>query len=129
MVGEQIGFDEGGVFQALSDPVFTRTTTKYRHNKDGLVTSEITTVINLTGAHILAAALGPALLALIAKVGDLDDDTVAGLLAGSPFGLAGMAIGAVAVQDVDVPKVGGESKSFIQKLIETMTGGKIPGFW
>lgn len=93
MVGDQIGFDEGGVFEALRDPVFTRTVVKYRHNKAGLVTSQITTTHNVTGSHILAAALGPALLALIAKLGDMDDEKIEGLLLGMPFGIIGAIIG------------------------------------
>ena len=37
----------------LQDPVWKKTTIKYRHNKDGLVTSETTTTFSLTGSMIL----------------------------------------------------------------------------
>lgn len=92
MVGDQIGFDEGGVFEALRDPVYTRTEVKYKR-RAGEVVSEVTTTHSITGAQILALALGPALLALIAKLGDLDDEKVEGLIMGMPFGLIGALIG------------------------------------
>jgi hypothetical protein len=70
LVAEQLGFDEGGVFESLRDPVFSqvKTVTKFRHNKEGLVTSEITTVtkMQLTGSQALAIAVGPPLVALLA---------------------------------------------------------------
>lgn len=65
MVGEQIGLDEGGVLEALRDPLWTETVKKIRHNAKGQVTSETTTVKQYTGAHALAALvviLGPAVL-------------------------------------------------------------------
>ena len=65
MVGEQIGLDEGGVLEALRDPIWTETVTKYRHNDKGLVTSKTETMKQFTGAHVLTALvliMGPALL-------------------------------------------------------------------
>ncbi|GAH04441.1 unnamed protein product, partial [marine sediment metagenome] len=37
LVGEQIGFDEGGVFQALSDPIYTKTVVKYRYKGEKVI--------------------------------------------------------------------------------------------
>ncbi len=99
MVGEQIGFDEGGVFQSLSDSIYTKTTVEYTYGKRGgenVVIEESTTVINVTGAHVLAAVLGPALVALIIRTkgeGPLDETTMKAMMVGSPFGLAGIAAG------------------------------------
>ena len=51
--GGAIGLDEGAIFSSLQDPVWKKTTIKYRHNKDGLVTSETTTTFCLTGSMVL----------------------------------------------------------------------------
>lgn len=127
MVGEQIGFDEGGVFESLRDPVWSIrvTETKYRHNKDGLVTSETVTETfkQVTGTHILAAALGPALLALIAKIGDLEDDQVAGLIAGMPFGIIGSLLGYKAA-GIDVPTTE-EATKWITGWISKLIGAEV----
>lgn len=126
MVGEQIGFDEGGVLEALRDPVYTRTETKYRHNKDGLVTSEITTVTNVTGAHLVAASLGPALLALFVGIRGLDEELtkedVGILLAGTPFGLGGMALALFEASD-DTPFA--EKTNMVLGWIEKLTGYRV----
>ena len=65
MVGEQIGLDEGAIFASLSDSVWFQETIKYRHNKDGLVTSQKTNRLNITGSLLLllvtAAGIGVAL--------------------------------------------------------------------
>ena len=106
MVGEQIGFDEGGVFQSLSGSLYTRTTTEYTYRKDKLV-EETTTVINVTGAHVLAAMLGPALIALIIATKDLDKDVKTAILAGSPFGAAGLAV-AWGLTSIDTDNDGGK---------------------
>lgn len=113
MVGEQIGFDEGGVLEALRDPVFTKTVTKYRHNKEGLVTSETVTVVNITGAHIVAASLGPALIALFIGIKDILPDLPldeakairTALLKGSLPGLLAGIFSDAGVVNLDVPDV------------------------
>ena len=128
MVGEQIGFDEGGVLEALRDPVYTHTETKYRHNKAGLVTSEITTVVNVTGAHIVAASLGPALLALFVGIRNLEEEItkedIGILLAGTPFGLGGMALAAfTALGSDDDPFT--DNTNTIIGWIEKLTGYRV----
>ena len=137
MVGEQIGFDEGGVLEALRDPVYTRTETKYRHNKAGLVTSEITTVTNVTGAHLVAASLGPALLALFIGFADSEPtkEDYAALLAGTFFGVGGMSLAALFAiwgpeEDPDVPPTDdddparpwGKGTNVIQEWIDKVFG-------
>lgn len=85
-VGGDIGFDEGGVFQALSDPIYTKTTVEYTYRtvaKQPMVKTETTKVINITGAHVLAAVLGPALIALIINTKGLSVEQAEAMLAGS----------------------------------------------
>lgn len=122
--GGEIGFDEGGVLEALRDPVYTKTTTvtKYRHNTKGLVTSEKTTVktLNITGAHVVAASLGPALLGLFIVTKGLPDDVKEALFFGSPVWMAAKISDALEGEDEEgVPKTtatAGSISDWIKRL-------------
>ena len=96
--GGQVGFDEGGVFASLQDPVWSRkvTKTKYRHNKAGLVTLMTVTESSaqITGSQIIALAAGPALLAILARVAGLSADDTDKILATAIIGpFLGPAVG------------------------------------
>lgn len=54
--GGQIGFDEGGVLQALSKPVFTTKVTHYERNRKGEVTSKYENDYTISIADVLVAA-------------------------------------------------------------------------
>lgn len=87
-VPSSIGFDEGGVLEALRDPVYYKktTVTKYRHNKDGKVTSQTVTetMKQITGAQAVALMMGPSFLALFFLTKDLADDAKAALVSAIP---------------------------------------------
>jgi len=70
--GGAIGLDEGAIFEALSKPLYTKTVVKYRHNKQGLVTSETTKTWSVSSADILAAAGGGALLTILYGLAKID---------------------------------------------------------
>lgn len=81
--GGEIGLDEGGIMEALRDPIWSKTVTetKYNWNKDGThVTSEITTVTHkqLTGAQGVAIGILAGTVSLlpffIARLEDMEDD-------------------------------------------------------
>lgn len=60
--GGQIGFDEGGVLQALSKPLYSTQVTDYKRNKKGAVTKETVTNYTISMADVIVAAalvLGP----------------------------------------------------------------------
>lgn len=66
MAGE-IGFDEGGVLQALATPVIDHTETTSKTLKNGKVVTK-TTRFQITGAQIIALLLGAKLLELFARL-------------------------------------------------------------
>ena len=59
----QIGFDEGGVLQSLATPIIHQERTVVKTSKKGKVTTT-KSVFELTGAQVVAAIMGSALVAL-----------------------------------------------------------------
>ena len=58
----QLGFDEGGVLQALSKPIYTTKVTDYERNRKGEITQQRETNYTISMADVLVAAalvLGP----------------------------------------------------------------------
>ena len=53
----QIGFDEGGVLQAVSEPIGTTTITSYEYNKKGLVERQQVTTFKVSVADVLAVLI------------------------------------------------------------------------
>ncbi|GAG66440.1 unnamed protein product [marine sediment metagenome] len=51
-LGGQIGFDEGGVLQALSKPFMQRETITYEYNKQGLIIAQHTDKFDVSMAHV-----------------------------------------------------------------------------
>ena len=68
-----LGFDEGGVLQALATPILHQEVTTVKTSKKGKVTTS-KTVFELTGAQVVAALLGANFLALFLKYKDLSED-------------------------------------------------------
>ena len=74
--GGEIGFDEGGVLKALSEPVVTRTVVDFTRNRKGEVISQATSVYNVSMTTVLALLVlyyGPGILAMF-KTSILDSD-------------------------------------------------------
>jgi len=65
-----LGFDEGGVLQALASPIIH--VEEARTSKNGRKIT--TTTFELTGAHLVALLLGRGLLALFYKFKDLSPE-------------------------------------------------------
>ena len=80
-----LGFDEGGVLQALATPVIDHTVTRQKTLKSGRVVTE-TTTIQVTGAQIVAMLLGSSFLALFLKYKDMTDEEKAAMLRFIVFG-------------------------------------------
>lgn len=55
MVADQLGFDEGGVLQALSKPFYTRTEEQFEHDKHGNVTVKVTDTYSVAMSDVIAA--------------------------------------------------------------------------
>ena len=51
--GGQVGFDEGGVLQALKEPMWRQISKTYDYNRKGLVIEELTTETNVSMANVL----------------------------------------------------------------------------
>ena len=68
-----LGFDEGGVLQALATPILHQEVTTVKTSKKGKVTTS-KTVFELTGAQVIALLLGSSLLALFLRFKDLTDE-------------------------------------------------------
>lgn len=93
IAGSQVGFDEGGVLQALATPIFTREVSTEKKLKSGKIKRTVTK-IEVTGAHILALAMGSMFLELFLKGRDqIDAASVDSFLDNLPWytlpGLAG----------------------------------------
>ena len=68
----QIGFDEGGVLEALSKPLVSHVVTKSKTSKAGKVTTE-TTTFEISAATILFAFTFWKIIALFGQGGALED--------------------------------------------------------
>ena len=55
--GGDIGFDEGGVLQALSKPFYRREVKTFTYNKKGLLIREVTTHKDIAWSDIIAAGV------------------------------------------------------------------------
>lgn len=84
MVGEQIGFDEGGVLQALATPIFTREVTTEKKLKSGKIKTT-STKFEVTGAHILALAMGKVFMGLFLEGKGKTQEEINDMLAGLPW--------------------------------------------
>ena len=83
-----LGFDEGGVLQALATPILQQEVVTTKTSKKGKVTTS-TTKFELTGAHVIVLLLGPAFLALFLRFKEMTDEEkvqTADLLLGGPLG-------------------------------------------
>ncbi len=68
-----LGFDEGGVLQALATPILQHEVETTRTTKAGKV--KVTkTKYELTGAQVIVLMLGPAFLSLFLKFKDMSDE-------------------------------------------------------
>lgn len=69
--GGDIGFDEGGVLEALSKPFYTKTVVTTEYNKQGLPEEVTTDTYSISMMHIVSAMVlggSAALLAFSTKV-------------------------------------------------------------
>lgn len=65
--GGDIGFDEGGVLQALSQPFITNTVKSFKRNRKGDVIAEDTTTYAVSMTHVVALMViyyGPRIMGL-----------------------------------------------------------------
>ena len=83
-----LGFDEGGVLQALATPILQHEVETTRKTKKGkIIVSK--TKYELTGAQVIVLLLGPAFLALFLRFKSLTDEEkveTVDLLLGGPLG-------------------------------------------
>ena len=99
--GGSLGFDEGGVLEALSKPFFEKTVTSYTYRK-GQVATETVQTYSISMAHIVAAGILAGIISLGGGLADAIRENKDVLLWGSPFGALGI-LAAGGIKNWDVP--------------------------
>ena len=123
----QIGFDEGGVLQALNTPILTREIVTEKKLKSGKIKTT-TTRLEVTGAQLVALALGPALLQLF--LSKLPAEEAAEFAKKywwtAPFGLVGVG-GAAVTEELQKPafKDTGKDSRTVGEALRDLFGGVI----